>query len=1075
MNRAYRIVWSAARQAWIVASEKASSAGRPALTVKAMTTGLLLLSAPASVLATDYSGSTVNSGSTQTVTAGDRANKVTIDGGEQNIASGGTATSTTMINSGTQNILSGGKATDSIVNGGWQIIQGGGMATSTTVDLGSQYISSGGTATFTTLISKGNQYISSGGMATSTTVNSGGWQYVNNGGAATDTILNSGGWQNIYSGGTATDTIVDGGKQNIEGGGSATSTTLNSKGMQFISRGGIATSTTINSGGTLQAETGSTAHRVTQSAGGALVTTTQATVDGTNALGNFSISGGQANHVLLENGGSLLLMSGDFATNTTINSGGTQSILVGGTATDTILNSAGIQHIYNGGTATATSVNSGGMLKADTGSIVNHITQNIGGALITTTQATVDGSNLLGDFSISSGQASNILLENGGSLEVVSGNFATDTTVNSGGRLLIDEGGVLDGTTTLTDGAKILGNIANKGTLKFNQQNSNSWSGTLTGTGQITKQGAGELTLGGTLHQSQVNLNQGSLVMDGLQAVTDIVGQAGTSLSLVNGTVLTGTIDPTDVNINQSSTWNITGDSLVSSLTNAGNIVFSAPQGTLTTRTLTVNNLTGKGGTITLNTVAGDSHSPTDNVVIDGGRASGSTNLSVINRGGLGAQTEGNGIPVIQTIHGATTDTHAFNLSRKLVAGAYEYSLYRNTDQNWYLTTQTTSGGNTSGGNTSGGNTSGGNTSGGNTSGGNTSGGNTSGGNTSGGNTSGGNTSGGNTSGGNTPAGGDTSGHVNYRAAMSSYAATQSLSMDYDRLIAGTADTRFRYALNSRVWGRLSAGHLHHNAVGRLQGDGVPESQSNYQFFQIGGDLWQFDGENADWRAGIYGGSGLMRSDMMRDGGSESAGIDRDTVYTGGTYLSGRLDNAIHIDGLLQVSRHSVKVSSNDSTRLSTLGTGWLASLEVGQVFTLMPSLALEPQLHYTVQGLSLNEGQDEAAALNWSNSQRHSVRAGLKLGTPAQAKTKLDWWVTPSITQSYGAHSRFNVSVPGVTGSDAAFKSNLSGTSIGLNGGVNAHIRDNMTVGVQAGWSESLHGGEYGAYSGMFNLGLSF
>ncbi|XAG04862.1 hypothetical protein GKC68_12790 [Pantoea sp. RSPAM1] len=29
MNRAYRIVWSAARQAWIVASEKAGCGGRP--------------------------------------------------------------------------------------------------------------------------------------------------------------------------------------------------------------------------------------------------------------------------------------------------------------------------------------------------------------------------------------------------------------------------------------------------------------------------------------------------------------------------------------------------------------------------------------------------------------------------------------------------------------------------------------------------------------------------------------------------------------------------------------------------------------------------------------------------------------------------------------------------------------------------------------------------------------------------------------------------------------------------------------------------------------------------------------
>ncbi len=303
----------------------------------------------------------------------------------------------------------------------------------------------------------------------------------------------------------------------------------------------------------------------------------------------------------------------------------------------------------------------------------------------------------------------------------------------------------------------------------------------------------------------------------------------------------------------------------------------------------------------------------------------------------------------------------------------------------------------------------------------------------------------------------------------------QLLSMDYDRLVAGTADTRFRYALNSRVWGRLSAGHLHHKAVGSLEGGGVPGSHSDYRFFQIGGDLWQFDGENADWRAGIYGGSGLMRSGVNRLGRGDSAGTERDTVYTGGAYLSGLIHDDIHVDGVLQVSRHNVKVSSTDGTRLSTHGTGWLASMEVGKVFTLKPSLALEPQLHYTVQGLNLDDSKDEASSINWSNSRRQSVRAGLKLGTPENAKTELAWWVTPSLTQSYGAHNHFNVSVPGVAGSGASFKNNLSGTSIGVNGGVNAQLRKNVTVGVQAGWSESLHGGENGGYNGMVNIGVSF
>lgn len=319
------------------------------------------------------------------------------------------------------------------------------------------------------------------------------------------------------------------------------------------------------------------------------------------------------------------------------------------------------------------------------------------------------------------------------------------------------------------------------------------------------------------------------------------------------------------------------------------------------------------------------------------------------------------------------------------------------------------------------------------------------------------------------------SGEVNYRAAMWSYAAMPSLSMDYDRLVAGEADTRFRYAPDSRVWGRLAAGQLRHPDSGSLTGGSVPESSSAYSFFRLGGDLWQLDGANADWRAGIYGATGVMRSDVWRDSGTASAGTDRDTVYTGGAYMSGRSHSGLHIDGLLQASRHSLKAASEDGTRLSIHGTGWLASAEVGQAFTLTPSLALEPQLQYTVQGLSLGDAQDDAASLSWSDSRRQSVRAGLKLGTPQGTKAKLAWWVTPSVTQSYRGHSGFTASVPGVAGSEASFRNNLSGTSVGLNGGLNARIRKNLTLGVQAGWSESLHGGEAGGYSGMLNLGVSF
>ena len=299
--------------------------------------------------------------------------------------------------------------------------------------------------------------------------------------------------------------------------------------------------------------------------------------------------------------------------------------------------------------------------------------------------------------------------------------------------------------------------------------------------------------------------------------------------------------------------------------------------------------------------------------------------------------------------------------------------------------------------------------------------------------------------------------------------------MDYDRLVAGTADTRFRYAPGSRIWGQVEVGQLRHPDSGSLAGGSTPESSTAYSFFRLGGDLWQFDGANAAWRAGIFGAIGTMHRDVWRDRDSKSAGTDRDRVYTGGACLSGLAHSGLRVNGLVQASQHNLKVASKDNTSLSTTGKGWLVSAEVGRASEITPSLALEPQLQYTLQGQSLSSSHDQAALLSWSDSYRQSIHAGLKAGTLHNAKAKLAWWVTPSLTQSYGGRSGFSAWVPGNGNTEVAFRSNLSGVRGGLNGGEDARIRKNVTLGAQGGWFESLRGGEAGGYYGLMNMGVSF
>ncbi|EFH1582385.1 autotransporter outer membrane beta-barrel domain-containing protein [Escherichia coli] len=326
----------------------------------------------------------VNSDGLQDVYGGGSTTSTTINSGSQSVESGGTAIITT-INSGYQYVNSGGSVTSTTINtGGLQYIDTSGSATSTTVNSdGLQYVYSGGSSMSATINDEGTLEVEAGGsavditqnsggaiytntsatlsgtningsfsiadgsannmrlenggnlsvlnghQATNTAINSGGLQYVSGGGSATNTTVNGGGEMVVH--GIATDTIINsGGLQAVSGGGSATNTTVNGGGHQSVYISGSVAETNINSGGMLQVEGGGSASQVTQNSGGALVTNTSSVVNGTNDKGSFSIIGGRATNMLLENGGYLTVLDSHQASDTEVGSNGTLDVHNGG-------------------------------------------------------------------------------------------------------------------------------------------------------------------------------------------------------------------------------------------------------------------------------------------------------------------------------------------------------------------------------------------------------------------------------------------------------------------------------------------------------------------------------------------------------------------------------------------------------------------------------------------------------------------------------------------------------------------------------------------------------------------------
>ncbi|VWX60262.1 Outer membrane protein IcsA autotransporter [Burkholderiales bacterium 8X] len=203
-------------------------------------------------------------------------------------------------------------------------------------------------------------------------------------------------------------------------------------------------------------------------------------------------------------------------------------------------------------------------------------------------------------------------------------------------------------------------------------------AGVISGAADLSKQGAGSLTLtaantyGGTTRIEAGRLRAGGANVFSAASAHRVDPQAALDLAGF--------------------------DQSIAGLVNEGTVSLAgaAPGTTLTVTGAYV----GNNALLRLNTSLGDSASPTDRLVLRGPAAiaSGRTTLQVVNVGGLGAATTGNGIEVITALDGATTTAQttkdAFALAGGHVdAGAYEYRLQpadaQGAGNNWYLRTTT--------------------------------------------------------------------------------------------------------------------------------------------------------------------------------------------------------------------------------------------------------------------------------------------------------------------------------------------------------------------------------------------------
>ncbi|MET4682690.1 autotransporter outer membrane beta-barrel domain-containing protein [Brevundimonas faecalis] len=598
--------------------------------------------------------------------------------------------------------------------------------------------------------------------------------------------------------------------------------------------------------------------------------------------------------------------------------------------------------------------------------------------------------------SLSAANGAIVLAEGGTGVISISGGAVLNPAVVNGRRLLAqvtdDAGGVAsDLTLNITDAPSLTGDIVvDASTLAYNLSNS-SWTG------------------------DQRLIGSGSTASASLTAsrwTGDLLADPGNTadVSLAQGSLWTGLArNAADIAIDAGSAWNLTGDSSATgAMTNSGLIQFLARPNAYST--LTVGSYTGgPGSRIAFNTYLGGDASPTNVMVINGGQASGATTILVNNTGGPGAQTVGDGIRLVQAVGGGATTADAFKLDQRVVAGAYEYQLFRGGvagPNDWFLRSHVES---------------------------------------------------------TDPGGPDI---PIYRPETPLYAPIPAIARQMALSTLGTLHERVGDEENLRgsaeprtyvngAWGRLFGTQLDN----RWGGTAEARAEGDLVGFQTGLDLFRrtTDSGRRD-HVGLYVAYSELDTSMrglargMRDLELGRLQTDGSSV---GAYWTHFGPSGWYVDTVLQQSWYDVEATTLYGSGASTEATGYAASLEIGYPISLQENWLIEPQAQIVYQDVRVDGTQDQYATVDWDEGTAWTGRLGARLQyTRRDARGRL--W------QPYGRVNlwhAFSGEEGVILGQSSAIENRFGHTALEVGGGLTARVSKNLSIYGQASHRWTIDG----------------
>ncbi|CAB3774604.1 autotransporter outer membrane beta-barrel domain-containing protein [Paraburkholderia humisilvae] len=506
----------------------------------------------------------------------------------------------------------------------------------------------------------------------------------------------------------------------------------------------------------------------------------------------------------------------------------------------------------------------------------------------------------------------------------------------------------------------------------------------ITGTGALTKVGAGTLVLNGvnswlggtTVSAGALGIGDASATTASITAGASVA--AGATLGgygTVNGDVTNkGTVAVADalVQFAGGAHGNFT---INGTLTNANLVQIGGGQNA--GNSLVVNRYIGNDGVIALNTVLAGDSAASDKLVVNGGRATGATTLKVRNVGGQGALVASNGIEVVAATNGATTDAGAFSLAGGTVkAGAYEYYLAKGgvtpgTSENFYLRNTVLADPN----------------------------------------------GGGTTAAPGTPAlpVTDSAPVTLFRPEVALYAELPSVArqlgmmqIDSFHLRQGEQSLLGETGPLPAAWGRVWGGH----STLSQDGDVVPRFSGSMTGTQIGQDLYASTTPSGHRNHyGLLLGFGRATGDVR----GYAVGVPDTEVghlgvsaYSVGGYWTHIGPGGWYSDAVVLGSALEIDSSSRDGISSTTHGKAVTGSVEGGVPFAVGRSLTLEPQAQFIWQHQTIRDLNDGISNVTFSNGNTMVGRLGVRLAGVYEA-VHVFWqpYLRFSLLRSFGGSDK--------------------------------------------------------------------